>query len=177
MHIRAVLLAGAIASATALAPATAQASPAASVRAASVSPRQCAGGQLLAWVGLSGRPGTARGVTVPLEFSNVSRRACWLSGYPGVLAVGPSGHQAAPRAARKARSRPHRVTLRPGQTAHATLTIGIAKASCRVPVTAAAVRITPPGTRARQQVGLVFRVCARHRTLAVGPVRAGTGIP
>ena len=172
MHIRAVLLAGAIASATALAPATAQASP-----AASVSPRQCAAGQLLAWVGLSGRPGTARGVTVPLEFSNVSRRACWLSAYPGVVALGPSGHQAAPPAGRKGGPHPHRVTLRPGQTAHAALTIGIAKASCRAPVIADAVRITPPGTRAGQQVGLVFRVCARHRTLAVGPVRAGTGIP
>jgi hypothetical protein len=177
MRIRAVLLAGVIASATALAPATAQASPAASVRPASVSARRCAGGQLLAWVGLSGRPGTARGVTVPLEFSNVSRRACWLSAYPGVVALGPSGHQAAPPAGRKGGPHPHRVTLRPGQTAHAALTIGIAKASCRAPVIADAVRITPPGTRAGQQVGLVFRVCARHRTLAVGPVRAGTGIP
>ncbi len=89
MHIRAVLLAGAIASATALAPATAQASPRPRLGRPRSARSQCAGGQLLAWVGLSGRPGTARGVTVPLEFSNVSRRACWLSGYPGVLAVGP----------------------------------------------------------------------------------------
>ena len=172
MHIRVVLLASAIASAAAmLAPGAAQAVPAAA------SGHPCAAGQVLAWVGLSGRPGTSRGVSVPLELSNTSGRTCWLSGYPGVVAVGPAGHQAAPRAGRKAGTHPHRVTLRPGQTAHAALTIGSAKASCRVPVTAAAVRITPPGTRAAQRIGLVFQVCARHRTLTVGPVRAGTGIP
>ena len=83
----------------------------------------------------------------------------------------------APQAGRKSGTHPHRVTLRPGQTGHAALTIGIAKASCRTVVVAAAVRITPPGARKAQQIGLVFRACARHRTLSVEPVRTGTGIP
>jgi hypothetical protein len=172
MHIRVTVLTGAVAAAAALAPATAQASP-----AAPAGPRQCAASQVLAWVGLSGQPGTAKGVTVPLEFSNVSRRACWLSGYPGVLPVGNKGRPVAPQAGRKSGTHPHRVTLRPGQTGHAALTIGIAKASCRTVVVAAAVRITSPGARKAQQIGLVFRACARHRTLSVEPVRPGTGIP
>ena len=172
MGIRVTVLAAAAAAAAALAPATAQASP-----AAPAGPSQCAASQVLAWVGLSGQPGTAKGVTVPLEFSNVSRRACWLSGYPGVLPVGSMARPVAPPAGRKSGTHPRRVTLRPGQTGHAALTIGIAKASCRTVVVAAAVRITPPGARKAQQIGLVFRACARHRTLSVGPVRAGTGIP
>jgi hypothetical protein len=172
MHIRVTVLAGAVVAAAALAPAAAQASP-----AAAASAHQCARGQVLAWVGLSGKPGTARGVTVPLEFSNVSRRACWLSGYPGVIPVGSSARPVAPRAGRKSGTHARRVTLRPGQTGHAALTIGIAKAACPTVVAAAAVRITPPGARQAQQIGLVFRACARHRTLTVGPVTAGTGIP
>jgi hypothetical protein len=114
---------------------------------------------------------------VPLEFSNVGLSTCSLSGYPTVLAIGRRGLQVAPPAGHQPGTRPHRVTLRPGQTAHALLTVAVARSACRVPVVTTAVRITPPGSGAIQRIGLVFSVCSRRRTLAVGPVSAGTGIP
>ena len=143
----------------------------------SVAARPCPDAQVLAWVGLGGRPGSASGVAVPLEFSNIGSTACSVFGYQDAVAVGPAGHPAAQRAGHQPGTRPRRFTLRPGQTAHAVLTIAVASAACRAPVTAAGLRITPPGARAAQRIGLVFSVCPRHRTLLVGPVRPGTGIP
>jgi Protein of unknown function (DUF4232) len=140
-------------------------------------PGRCGPAQVLTWLGLSGRPGTARGVVVPLEFSNVSRRTCTISGWPGVSPLGGRGRPVGPAAVRQRHSRPVLVTLRPGQTAHANLIVGPARFKCRTPAKATTIRIQGPGFRAAQRIGLIFRVCARRATMSVGSVRRGAGIP
>jgi hypothetical protein len=162
--------AGVLLAATVLAPA---------VQAATVQPAttRCTPAQVLAWVGLSGRAGSARGVAVPLEFSNISRRTCTIAGFPAVLAVRLNGRAAGPLAGRRPGAGARTITLDPGQTAHAVLIVAVAASICRAPITASALLIQPPGVASAQGIGLEFSVCARHRTLSVGPVRAGTGIP
>jgi hypothetical protein len=174
-------LAAALAGLAALAPAAAQAgtgalAPAPAAATAAVA-AVCGSGQVLAWVGLGGQGGTARGVRLPLEFTNVGRSACTFYGYPRVQPAGQGDEPAAPAAARQPGTRPRRILLRPGQTAHGELTIAVARGTCRKPALASAVLIQPPGIRAGTRIGLVFSVCAHRRTLSVSPVRAGTGIP
>jgi hypothetical protein len=174
----ALAAAAALAGLGALAPTAAQAGTAVLASApAAATAAACGSGQVLAWVGLGGQGGTARGVRVPLEFTNVSRGACTIYGYPRVQPAGPRDWPAAPAAARQPVTRPRRILLRPGQTAHGELTIAVARGACRKPVLASAVLIRPPGIRAATRIGLVFSVCAHRRTLTVSPVRAGTGIP
>jgi hypothetical protein len=160
------------------------AAQAASTRAATIAANggaarapRCGPAQLLTWLGLSGRPGTARGVVVPLEFSNVGRTTCTVSGYPWVQAAGRGGRPVGPPAGRQPRTRPGLVTLRPGQTGHAVLIVAVARRACRIPAKATSLRIRAPGLRSVQQIGLIFWACSQRRTLSAGPVRAGTGIP
>jgi hypothetical protein len=164
--------AAAVAAGLAAPAAVAAASPAGAAAAA-----RCTSGQVLAWIGLSGRPGTSRGVAVPLEFTNASAMTCTLTGYPGVIAAGAGGRAAGPAAGHQPGTRPHLTVLLPGQTGHAVLTIGVARSGCRKPATALVVRIRPPGTGAAQQIGLRFSLCARRRTMVVSPVSQGVGVP
>jgi hypothetical protein len=48
---------------------------------------------------------------------------------------------------------------------------------CSHPVTAAQLRMYPPGQRAAQPVPLSVTVCPRSSTMRVLPVRPGTEIP
>jgi hypothetical protein len=85
----------------------------------------------------------------PVDFTNTSRGACTLSGYPEVAAydAGGTGYQQVGVAAgENAGGATRRVLLRPGATAHAdvnvrTVAIGLA---CR-PVTVTGLRVVPPG--------------------------------
>jgi hypothetical protein len=170
---RAVAVAGAIAACGALAlPAVAQAAP----KAPQATP-QCSTGQTYVWFALapSGAAGT---IYYPVEFSNVSSRTCWLYGYPAVTglnsrgrAIGPSaGHYIAPR---------RKVTLKPGQTAHALL--GIVEAGiiggCRS-ATGSALGVIPPSAKRQQVVSdFSFPACTNKVYMRVYPVQAGIGVP
>ncbi|HTT52595.1 MAG TPA: DUF4232 domain-containing protein [Streptosporangiaceae bacterium] len=142
---------------------------------------RCSLSRLLAWIGLPGS-GAAGSTAYPLEFSNVSGRACHLSGYPGVSAIGRDGRQLGSPAHRDTTFRPRLVLLRRGWTAHAVLTITDAgnfpARACRVR-TADALRITPPGAHRSAFVPLSFPACSRRGPvyLHVRVVRAGVGIP
>jgi hypothetical protein len=119
----ALALAAALAGLAALAPAAARAGTgalASATAAATAAVAACGSGQVLAWVGLGGQGGTARGVRVPLEFTNVGRGACTFSGYPRVQPAGPGDRPAAPAAARQPGTRPRRILLVPGQARERT---------------------------------------------------------
>jgi hypothetical protein len=172
----------AVASAAILLPAAALAAPPTSGRpaqhAAAAAPRCKTGGQFgtFAWLGLPGN-GSAGHVTYELEVSNTSHHACTLRGVPRIVAV-RNGHQVG-RRVRGSRKGPL-VTLQPGATAHADLTVGDAGAVCAHPVTAEVVIYLPRQSQAQQPGDLTAKVC-RHRrgggVLGVGTIHAGTGIP
>jgi len=125
-----------------------------------------------------------------LDFTNVSRSSCTLTGYPVVAAyrddhvrVGnPAGQDtagagtASAAAARSAR----RVLLAPGATAHAALTVntGVQRGACR-PVVAAGLRVLAPGGSVPRYIRHPIQACSaagprapvflRVRSLESGP--------
>ena len=131
------------------------------------------------WLGLN-PDGAAAGTTwYPLEFSNVGFRThtCWIAGAPHVWAVNSSNAQIGPRASRAGRAT--RITLRPGQTAHALL--GIVQsgfiAGC-ASTTGAGLEVTLPGQNASQPIeSFTFPACTNKVFMHAEAVRAGVGIP
>jgi hypothetical protein len=128
------------------------------------------------WLGNGEGGGFAGGYLLPLEFSNVGRRACTLYGYPGVSAYRGALRQVGP-AASQMPERHALVTLAPGATAHASLRITDWGAVCGSPVSADGLKVYAPGQRAAKTIVTSIPVCAHRAILAVGAVRAGVGIP
>ena len=149
-------------------------SPAAARAGSAPGPCQAADTQV--WVGLGGGGGYAGGYGVPLEFSNMSKHSCTLSGYPGVSAVRGT-HQIGPAATRM-RESASPVTLAPGATAHAVLKVTDTGALCgRRGVAAAGVKVYAPGQRVAKTVAMPLRVCVRRAALTIGALHSGVGIP
>ncbi len=118
---------------------------------------------------------------LPIEFTNATRSRCRLSGYPAVaLAAGASGRAIGTPAAADPSVRPRPVLLAPGGTAHAWLQVQDAMnypaAACR-PVTAAGLRVAPPGHGAARYLPHPLPACAtapRGRgLLTIEPVQPG----
>jgi uncharacterized protein DUF4232 len=135
----------------------------------------CSAASTQVWLGLGEGGGFAGGVVYPLEFSNVGHRTCTLFGYPGVSATRGSA-QEGPAASRLG-ERHSVVTLTPGTSVHASLTIRDWSAVCTSSVRATGLRVYAPGQRASKQIDFSLAVCAHRGVLSVGPVRAGVGIP
>jgi hypothetical protein len=91
--------------------------------------------------------GAMGGVYEWLIFTNTSTRTCTLYGFPGVsYLTGPSGQQVNEPARRNNSVTPHRVTLAPGQGAHAQVRTGHPQAypdTCK-PVAVAGYRVYLP---------------------------------
>lgn len=142
---------------------------------------RCTLSRLTIWIGVPGSA-AAGSVAYPLEFSNVSGRACHLFGYPGVAAIGRRGQRLGSPAGRDPMFRPRLVILRRGGTAHALLTITQAgnfpARRCRVRP-AVALRVIPPGGARPAFVPLSFPACSRKGPvyLHIRVVRPGVGIP
>jgi hypothetical protein len=123
----------------------------------------CTTSGLVVWLNTMGN-GAAGSIYYQLQFTNLSRHTCTLTGYPGVSAIGLSGRQVGAAASRNAISAPRTVTLRPGAGASATLQIveagNFPRAACG-PVTAAGLRVYPPNQRASKVVPFPFAACSR----------------
>jgi Protein of unknown function (DUF4232) len=155
--------------------------PAAALAASGAPSRQgvaavpgCSAASTEVWLGLPG-DGTAGTTFYQLEFSNIGRHTCSLFGYPGVSAIDIHGHQVGQPASHSGIR--HTVILRPGGTSHVVLAVGDAGAFCAHPVSAAQLRVFPPGQTHSQLVQLAVQVCRHRVTMRVLPVRPGTGIP
>jgi hypothetical protein len=154
----------AIASAVTLASVAALAattSPAAPARAAATP--KCATSGLVLWLNTTGN-GAAGSSYYNLYFTNLSGHACSLRGYPGVSAVNLAGHQLGARAGRETSQKPSVVTLARGATATAVLRIvdaaNFPASVCRE-VTAAGLRVYPPGQTASKVIPFPFQACSR----------------
>jgi hypothetical protein len=97
-----------------------------------------------------------------IEFKNVSHHRCTLNGHPRVVAIDSKGRQlGAPAASSPENSK--RITLRPGRTAAALLTVvrvetESSSGECK-PIEAAALRIYPPGATMAKGVSWRGEVC------------------
>jgi hypothetical protein len=131
-------------------------------------------------------PGSATAGTehFPVDLTNVSGRSCVLFGYPGLSFVsGPGGSQIGPAAARSDVSSPAAVTLAPGATAYATLSMvdpGTFSVSACRPVTAHWLRVYPPNQTTALAVPFTATVCTGLPArlgpqLAVAVIQPGSG--
>ena len=165
-------------------PSSAAAPPSPSAAAAGGASTPCATSGLKATV--LHLPGSATAGTehFPIDLTNVSGASCVLFGYPGASFVSaPGGSQIGPAAARLAVNRPAAVTLAPGATAYATLSMvdpGTFSASACRPVTAHWLRVYPPNQTAAMSVAFNATVCTALPArlgpqLAVAVVEPGSG--
>jgi hypothetical protein len=161
------ILAGLATCAAVLVPATALASSGSPASAARTAVPGCATSGLDVWLDTQGS-GAAGTIYYDLEFTNLSGASCTLFGYPGVSGVSLSGTQLGKAASRNHAFTPHVVTLANGATA--TAIVGIRQVSlfppaqCK-PVTAAGLRVYPPGQTAAKVVPFPFGACSK-----TGPV-------
>ena len=89
--IAAASLTGLIAAAAAFAASSSGTALAADTAPAAVP--ACTAGNLGAWVAVDQGNGAAGSIYYPLQFTNLSRHACAMRGFPGVSAIDRNGHQ------------------------------------------------------------------------------------
>src|SRR5262245_34279895 len=127
----------------------------------------CATRSLVVWLDTNG-DAAAGSVHYELEFTNLSRHACVLRGYPGVSGVDLAGRRLGTPAARNASSPVRAIVLARGGTASAALKIAdtgvFTSGTCRS-TTAAGLRVYPPNETASKVVPYPFNACSR-----AGPV-------
>jgi len=139
----------------------------------------CSASSLVVWLDTQGN-GAAGSIYYNLEFTNLGRGACTLYGYPGVSAVDLSGRQLGSAARRDAVRPAATVTLAAGGSAYTVLRIteaGNYPGSACGMVTAAGLRVYPPGQTASKLVPYPFSACSRSgpNILSVETVRGGRG--
>jgi hypothetical protein len=112
-----------------------------------------------------------------LDFTNVSRLPCTMTGYPqvaadrdGVLVGGAAAHDTTVVA--------HRLLLAPGQTVHAALDATVPTPRCH-PVRASGLRVAPPGQSSARYLHRPLTACTArgHVYLHVRAVQAGAVAP
>ena len=165
----------AVAAAAAAAAFTPGASLAATAAPATASTPGCSTAGLVVWMDTQGG-GYAGGVAYTLKFTNLSGHACTLHGNPGVSAVSLTGTQLGLPAGWT--GSPATVSLASGGTASATLMItdtGVSppSRSCN-PVTAAGLRVFPPGQTSSKVIPFPFSACSGSGPvyLTAGPVHS-----
>jgi Protein of unknown function (DUF4232) len=176
VHWRAVLgVAAALAAALVLA-----AGPATAARhATAAAARACRTSSLVVWLNTEGS-GAAGSSFYNLEFTNLGAASCTLTGYPGVSGVTLVGGQLGSAASRNPQHNAVAVTLAPRASAHVVLRIVDAlnypRSAC-APVTAAGLRVYPPGQTASKVVPYPFLACSRSGSnyLSVEAAQPGQG--
>jgi hypothetical protein len=158
--------------------------------------RACAASGLEAWLGQGAAGGAGVGVShgggtfYTLEFTNVSRQACRLYGYPEVSAYqdrpvageNEAGGQIGRPAVRDTSVRPRPVMLEPGATAHAVLRVVVTAstepARC-TRVTAEELRVALPSQGRAAFVPVHIAVCSSKGSisLSVQAIQARPGVP
>jgi len=141
----------------------------------------CAAVDLGVWVAVSQSDGAAGSIFFPLQFTNLSRHACAMRGFPGVSGIDRNGHQLGSPAGWD-HTRPVRtVILAPGATAHDVLRYGdveVATAPGCHPVSSMfELRVYPPGQRQATFAAFSMEACSHTGPvyLDVTPIQAGVG--
>jgi Domain of unknown function (DUF4232) len=132
------------------------------------------------WVAVDQGNGAAGSIYYPLQFTNLSRHACTLHGFPGVSATTLSGRQLGSPASWNHATAPRTVLLAAGATAHAVLRwsdVAVDTAPGCHPAYASALRIYPPDQRSSTNAAFSLRVCSHAGPIymSVGPIIPGVG--
>jgi Domain of unknown function (DUF4232) len=122
---------------------------------------------------------TAAVTRYALDFTNVSRASCALTGYPQVAAYRGDGEQVGASATHDTSVAAGRVLLAPGQTAHASLDAARALPGCR-PVRASGLRVIvapgqPPIRYVRPLTACAAADASGQDYLRVRAIQAGSG--
>jgi hypothetical protein len=147
----------------------------ASPEAQASSPPACRTSGLDVWLDTQGN-GAAGSVFYEIQFTNLSGHTCTLQGYPRVRAVDLSGNGLGSPARREETGTPHNVKLAAGATAVGTLRIteagNFSPSDCH-PVTAAGLRVTPPGQTRSRLVPFPFEFCSKpgHQNISIRAVQ------
>lgn len=136
----------------------------------------CKTSGLVIWSNNGAGGGTAGSVFYKIRFTNLSGHACTLKGFPQVSAVNLAGKRIGSPAQHEAGNKPKLRKLANGATATALLRVvdpgNFSPSTCHE-VTAAGLRVTPPGQTSSKLIPLPFATCSRVglKTLSVGVVQ------
>ena len=150
-------------------------------RTAPAAVRACTAEDLGAWVAVTQVNGTAGSSYRPLQFTNLSRHACAMRGFPGVSAVDRNLHQLGSPAGRAHVVPVRTVVLAPGRTAHAVLRYGDVTVStapgCHPTFRTFELRVYPPGQYHATYAAFDLETCSHAGPvyLSVEAVRPGVG--
>ena len=176
---RRLLAAGVVAGVAGVALTSWTAAGAQTAQTASSSTPRCSTRGLEVWLGVGPGGAQAGSTSYPMEVTNTSGQRCHLYGYPGVSAE-LAGHQVGSAARRDPAVAPQTVTLAAGATAHTVLRIIDVSAlpGCK-PVTAAGLKVYPPGAFSAVEIPFRFRACsvAGPVFLSVQAVQPRVGVP
>jgi hypothetical protein len=141
----------------------------------------CTAADLGAWVAVTQGNGAAGSIFYPLQFTNLSRHACAMRGFPGVSAIDRNGHQLGSPAGWDHVVPARTVVLAPGATAHTILrwsdvTISTTT-SCHPVNSTFELRVYPPGQRQATFAAFDLPACSHAGPvyLDVEPIVPGVG--
>jgi Domain of unknown function (DUF4232) len=141
-------------------------------------------GNVSVWVADDQGNGAAGTIYYPLEFTNLSKHACSMYGFPGVSVISRSGKQLgspASWASGGGFGTPRTVIVAAGATVHAILAYHDAEVStapgCDAVNTAVQLRVYPPDQRSAAYAFFDLEACSHAGPvyLSVGPIKAGVG--
>ncbi|MGH2940734.1 MAG: DUF4232 domain-containing protein [Solirubrobacterales bacterium] len=136
----------------------------------------CKTSGLVIWSNNGAGGGTAGSVFYKVRFTNLSGHACTLKGFPKVSAVNLAGKRIGSLAQHEVGKKPKLRKLANGATATALLRVvdpgNFSPSACHE-VTAAGLRVTPPGQSNSKLIPLPFATCSRvgQKALSVGVVQ------
>ena len=151
------------------------------MRASSAAVPACTAGDLGAWVAVSQGNGAAGSIYFPLQFTNLSRHACAMRGFPGVSAIDRNGHQLGSPASWDHVVPARTVVLAPGATAHTILRWSDVAVTttpgCHPVFSTFELRVYPPGQRSATYAAFGLEACSHAGPiyLSVEPVLPGVG--
>ena len=141
----------------------------------------CTPGDLGAWVAVEQGNGAAGSIYYPLQFTNLSRHACRMRGFPGVSAIDRNGHQLGSPASWDHVAPIRTVVLAPGATAHTILRYSDATVTtapgCHPVFTTFELRVYPPNQFSATYAAFDLEACSHAGPvyLSVEPIRPGVG--
>jgi hypothetical protein len=150
-------------------------------RAAPAAIRSCTAEDLGVWVAVSQGNGAAGSLYLPLQFTNLSRHACAMRGFPGVSAVDRNNHQLGSPASWDHAVSARTVVLARGATAHTILRysdVAVTTApGCHPTFGTFELRVYPPGQRGATYAAFDLQACSHAGPiyLAVEPIQPGVG--
>jgi hypothetical protein len=177
--IAAASLTGLIAATTAFAAGSSGTALAADTAAAAVP--SCTAADLGAWVAITQGNGAAGSIYYPLQFTNLSRHACAMRGFPGVSAIDRNGHQLGSPARWATGVAAHTVVLAAGATAHTILRYSDATVTtapgCYPVFSTFELRVYPPGQYSATYAAFGLEACSHAGPIymSVEPIRSGVG--